>query len=290
MNTLLPPRRAQVAVRRLTQKRAANFRYAFYRLPTDQRLGMESIYAFARRADDAVDDPGTQAERASRLQELARGLDRCYTGAPPDEYFEALHWAIGRFALPQRPFQLIVEGCAWDLENHSYGTFEAVYAYCYRVAAAVGLACLPVWGVKAAAAEAPAVALGIGMQWVNILRDVREDAALGRCYLPQEELARAGLSGALLRADAVMNDATRAALAEFLRLQCRRAAEFIDHGAALLDFVPAQSRHCPRLLRGFYRELLTEIERDPLQVLSRRVRLGVLTKWRLFWQAGKAAG
>jgi phytoene synthase len=287
VQTLLPPRRTQVAVRRLTQKRAANFRYAFYRLPADQRLGMESIYAFARRADDAVDDPGTAAERTARLHELRRGLDATFTGAPPDEYFEALRWAVDRFSISREPFQLILEGCAWDLENQSYGTFEAVYGYCYRVAAAVGLACLPVWGVKAAEAEGPAVALGIGMQWVNILRDVREDAALGRCYLPQEELARAGLNRELLRADAAMTDATRAALADFLGLQCRRAAEFLDRGAALLDYVPAASRHCPRLLRGFYRELLTEIGRDPLQVLSRRVRLGVLTKWRLFWQAGK---
>lgn len=273
-------------MRRLTQRRAANFRYAFYRLPAEQRLGMEAIYAFARRADDAVDDPGTYAERTARLQELSRGLEAVFSGNPTDDYFSALHWAIGRFALPRGPFQLILEGCAWDLDNISYGTFESVYGYCYRVASATGLACLPVWGVRVPEAEGPAVALGIGMQWVNILRDVREDAALGRCYLPQEELARAGLSGALLRGDAALSGAARAAMAEFLRGQCRRAADFLDRGAALLEFVPAASRHCPRLLSGFYRELLTRIESDPLQVLDRRVRLGMLTKWRLFWRAG----
>jgi phytoene synthase len=281
----LPSRKARAAVRRLTRRRAANFRYAFYRLPAEQRVAMEAIYAFARRADDAVDDPGTRDERAARLEGISRGLAACYAGAPPDDYFQALHWAIGRFALSPEPFGMILEGCRWDLDNENYGTFEAAYGYCYRVASAVGLACLPVWGVRAPEAEAPAVALGIGMQWVNILRDVREDAANGRCYLPQEELARAGLNGAMLRGGLTLSPEERAALADFLRFQCRRAAAFLQHGEALLPLVPDVSRHCPRLLGGFYAELLREIEREPLQVLEQRVSLSGLKKWRLFWGA-----
>jgi phytoene synthase len=277
----LPPRSSRRAVRAIVSARAANFKYAFYGLPADQRAAMEAIYAFARRADDAVDDAGTREEKAARLAAVSGGLEKTRRGAPPDPAFEALGWAMARFSIPTRPLELILDGCAEDLGHDGYGTFESVYGYCYKVASAVGLACLPVWGVSAPEALRPAEALGIGMQWVNIIRDCREDALAGRCYFPGEELARAGLTPADFRgppADA----AKREALRKFLAGQVERAREFLTAGAELLPMVPAGSRRCPTLLRGFYARLLERIAPDPLAVLDGKLSLGFFEKWALF--------
>ena len=288
MNDNLPPRAAARAVRTIVQRRAANFKYAFYRLPADQRAGMEAIYAFARRADDAVDEAGTPAEKSARLAAFQRGFTATLSGAPPDPPFVALRWALDRFLIPAEPLMLILDGCARDLDNAHYGTFEEAYGYCYRVASAVGLACLPVWGVRDPAARAPAEALGIGMQWVNVIRDCREDALNGRCYFPGEELARAGLSADDFRAPPDTPEKAKA-LRRFLLAQIARAREFLKAGAALLPLVPENSRHCPALLRAFYAELLRDIERDPLRVLHGRVRLGWMRKIALFWRGGRGA-
>ncbi len=283
MSAALPPRAARRAVRNITLARAANFKYAFRGLPADQRVAMEAIYAFARRADDAVDDGGAEAEKLARLSALREGLAAALSGAPPDAAFAALGWAVERFAVPVEALRLVLDGCAEDLRHDGYGTFEAAYGYCYKVASAVGLACLPVWGVRDAEARAPAEALGIGMQWVNIIRDCREDALNGRCYFPGEELARAGLTPADFKA-APGAPAQAAALEQFLRGQIARAREFLAAGEPLLRLTPAPSRHCPALLRGFYAALLRRIEAAPLAVLAAgRVRLPMLGKWRLFW-------
>lgn len=288
MSDTFPPREAARAVRTIVQRRAANFKFAFYRLPADQRAAMEAIYAFARRADDAVDEAGSYEEKAARLGELQRGFSATLESAPPDPPFVALHWALGRFLIPAEPLALILDGCARDLDGARYGTFEEAYGYCYRVASAVGLACLPVWGVRDPAARAPAEALGIGMQWVNIIRDCREDALGDRCYFPGEELARAGLTADDFRAPPVTAEKAETQR-HFLLAQIVRAREFLNAGGALLPLVPAVSRHCPALLRAFYSELLNDIERDPLRVLHGRVRLGWGRKMALFWRGGREA-
>src|SRR4051812_26269549 len=180
----------------LSRREARNFYYSFLLLPADRRRSMCALYAFLRHTDDLADEPGPADTKRSALDSWRLDLDRSLAGHP-DSWpgLPALADTVRRHAIPPKHLNDVIDGCLMDLEPRPYATFDDLYAYCYRVASAVGLSCLHIWGYRSESgrAEQLAEACGIALQLTNILRDVREDARSGRIYLPREDLDRFGV-------------------------------------------------------------------------------------------------
>src|SRR6202008_178113 len=180
-------------VSRLTRKSRSNFFYAFLCLPRAQREAIYACYAFCRIVDDAVD---LGQDRAAQRRELGRWRDaiaRGYEGRPEPPAGQRLQVAIRRFPIPRAALEEIIAGVEMDMDHPTYETFEALYPYCYRVASAVGLCCIEIFGYSDPRAREYAVNLGVALQLTNIMRDVQPDARAGRIYLPQEDLERFGV-------------------------------------------------------------------------------------------------
>src|SRR5262245_19060567 len=177
---------------RVTRQSGTNFYYAFLMLPAAKRRAIYALYSFCRVADDCVDEEGGAGEAG--LQRWADEVRRCYEGRPRTELGRDLAAALARFPIPRACFEDIVAGCRMDLAVARYATFADLATYCRRVASAVGLASIEIFGYRNPATRAYAVELGLALQLTNILRDVAADAARGRIYVPLEDLARFGVS------------------------------------------------------------------------------------------------
>lgn len=255
----------------LSRRQAKNFYYSFLLLPPSRRRAMCALYAFLRHTDDLADEPGTPAEKRAALEawrlEFESALGR---GAGLWPGLPALADTVRRHHLPERYLLEVLDGVAMDLDPRPFATFAELYAYCYRVASAVGLCCLHIWGYhsEGGRAEALAESCGIALQLTNILRDVREDAQSGRVYLPSEDLERFGVARAELSATQP-NDRVRALLA----FEAQRAYGYYEEAAPLARLVSPLGRPVLGAIVGIYRALLDEIARRNYDVLAARVAL-----------------
>ena len=255
----------------LSRREAKNFYYSFLLLPPARRRSMCALYAFLRHTDDLADEPGsTEGKRVAltRWREaLESALDGRGLGWPG---LEALADAVTRHGIPRNLLLEVIDGVAMDVEPRPFETFADLYAYCYRVASAVGLSCIHIWGYRSDGGRAEGLAekCGVALQLTNILRDVREDARLGRIYLPREDLDRFGVTAADLTADAP-SERVRA-LFEFEGL---RAYNYYAEAAPLIRLVAPVGRPVLRAIVGIYRALLDEIARRDWNVLAGRISL-----------------
>jgi phytoene synthase len=176
--------------------------------------------------------------------------------------------AVERFGIPSRYFHDILDGVSSDLERHSIATFDELYRYCYQVASAVGLSVVHVFGFETADALPMAEKCGVAFQLTNILRDVGEDAAMGRVYLPAEDLSRFGVEPGLLRD----GRATRE-FRELMRFEAARARGYYREAAPLVGYVHPRSRASLRALIRIYSRLLERIEEADFDVFRRRIRV-----------------
>jgi len=160
----------------IAHKSGSNFLCSFLFLPKEQRHAIRTVYAFARRLDDSVDELEDPAQQRSQIADWKEELGRCYQGQPSDPAMQELARTIRRFSIPREPFEELIRGCEMDIEQDRYETFDDLRQYCYRVASAVGLMCLPIFGCRSADAEQYAIHLGLALQLTNILRDVGADA------------------------------------------------------------------------------------------------------------------
>jgi phytoene synthase len=264
---------------RLTRRSRSNFYYAFLALPRPRREALYAVYAFCRTVDDVADLGG---ERGASLSEQRRELDRwrrevalCYEpgGRPADPIALRLAEAVRAFAIPRDALLAIIEGVEMDLDRARYETAEDLYPYCYRVASAVGLCCIEIFGYTDPRAREYAVNLGAALQFTNIIRDVGADAQAGRIYLPQEDLRRFGVTADDLR--------TGRYTAEFVRLmrhQAERARHF--YRAAQESFPTADARAMvPAEIMGrIYLTLLEEIEARGFRVFDARITVPTARK------------
>jgi phytoene synthase len=254
---------------RLTKRRAGNFYYAFLPLPRAQRLAIYAVYAFSRVSDDYSDEALPAERKLALLNDHRNKLHECYTGKAGGPVFIALADVIKRYAIPQSYFDDLLNGVVQDLTVARYPTFAELRGYCYLVASVVGLICIKIFGYREAKAEQYAIDLGIGMQLVNIMRDVKEDAERGRVYLPQDEMTKVGYREEDLRRG-VVNDAFRT----LMKLQGERAREYLNAGSLLLPLITGkQARVCPAILRGLYTKVLERIEGRGYDVFTKRARL-----------------
>jgi phytoene synthase len=265
--------RAYAEVERLTRRRARNFAYGIMVLPREKRRAIAAIYAFARRVDDIADGELEVEEKRARL----RGLRAQLEGEPgEDAMFVALADARTRFPIPAHALHALVEGGLQDLDQSRYADFEELRAYCTKVAGAVGVACVAVYGSDEVER---AETLGIALQLINIIRDVREDWELGRVYLPQAELSSFGVSEQDIAAGN-----TSGAWHALMTFQAERARTYLQDGLGLLGSLDSRSALCVSTFAGLYRATLDRIEARGFDVFDGPPHLSALTKLRIVGQ------
>lgn len=264
---------ASSATRRLTKGSHSNFAYSFLVLPRAQREGMYALYAFCRMSDDLVDGAASPEAAGAALKAWREELDRTFAGAPGHPVTQELLGVIRRFALPRPLCKAILEGVEMDLTRTRYTTFADLEGYCTRVAVAVGLLCLRLFGANGEPAERYAQRLGMAFQLTNILRDLRTDAARGRLYLPQEDLR----TFAVPEGDLLEGQATEPVL-ELLRFEAARARGYFREAAAGLPPEQRRALAAAEIMRAIYSRLLGKIEADPARVFRERVTLSAPRK------------
>jgi 15-cis-phytoene synthase len=281
--------------RGITRANAKNFYYAFLVLPKRKRQALCAVYAFMRRCDDIADDATLSLEeRRSKLDTWLDALHRVQQGQPSDDpILLALTDAQRRYTIPAGLLDELAMGTAMDVADSGaeapvaaaaavpgltiqYQTFDDLKLYCYRVASVVGLVCIHIFGYRDPAAEPLAEQCGLAFQLTNIIRDVKEDAAMGRVYLPAEDLAQFGLSAAeLLSAP----DAAR--FRPLLAMEADRAREFYKAGDDLSAYISEDSQPALWVLVNIYRKLLEKIAERQYNVFSGKVSLTVSEKLRV---------
>ena len=264
--------------RRVARARAKNFFYSFLLLPKEKSDAMCAIYAFMRYCDDLSDEPGASRDaldrwRSALVAALAGDFD-------PYPAWPAFHDTVTRYQIPHEYFFQMIEGVTSDLEPRTFENFDRLYRYCYQVASVVGLAIIHIFHYRSPEALPLAEKCGVAFQLTNILRDIGEDAARGRIYLPTEDLARFGVS---------IEDLKRGRRSpEFLRLmefEASRARRYYEESKPLVEMVDARCRPGLRALIGIYSRLLGRIGDRNYDVFSRRVSLPAVEKYWLVLRA-----
>ncbi len=257
--------------RRVARRRAKNFYYSFLLLTAQQRKAMCAIYAFMRHCDDLSDEPGaTGAALDGWRAEMEEALEGRFSGHP---VWPAFHHTVRRFGIPHEYFRAMIDGVVSDLEPRRFETFDELYRYCYQVASVVGLTIIHIFGFDTRTALPLAEKCGVAFQLTNILRDIREDAARDRIYLPTEDLRRFGVTEDELRAGQ-----RNEAFLRLMRFEAARARAHYDEAQPLLELIHPRSRPSLWALITIYSRLLERIERSNYDVFRRRVRLSLLEK------------
>jgi len=260
--------------------RDTSFYYSFLVLPPRKRHAIVAVWDFCRAVDDAVDQVVPEAERQGALTPAARGLaaeQLCawrtelaavYDGEPRTSQGLALQPFVAEFRLPRPQFEALIDGVEMDLDRVRYNDFDELTEYCHRVASAVGLVCVEIFGYRDPATREYAVSLGVALQLTNIIRDVSEDLQSGRVYLPQEDLERFQVTEHELQAGRVTP-----AVAALLRFECDRARAYYAKAAAQLPSADGRSLVAAEIMGAIYYGILLRIERAGYDVFSRRIRV-----------------
>jgi phytoene synthase len=254
--------KAYAEVQRVTRERAKNFAYGIMVLPREKRRAIAAIYAFAREVDDVADGELPADEKRVRLEALRAALDEPLQTA----MHVALADARARFGIPREALSALVDGGLQDLEQVRYASFDELRGYCEKVAGAVGIACVAVYGSDDVER---AMNLGIALQLINIMRDVAEDEELGRVYLPQDELARFGVEQ--------IGDVTPGWQA-LMQFQAQRARVHLAEGLKLLESLDRRSSLCVSTFAGLYSGQLDRIEANGFDVFGPSCRLSTPAK------------
>ena len=257
---------------KITRQSKSNLALAFVSLGRERRQDITIFYAFCRVIDDIADDFDLIAEEKKRRLAQWRGWLR---SATPDEPSLArdLRSLIDKYSLSPGMLEEIIAGVEMDLSISRYATFDELRVYCYRVASAVGLVSIEIFGYRNPACKEYAIQLGLALQITNIIRDVGKDLRDGRIYLPREDLARFGYSETELQ-DRQYNE-------RFVRLmefEAARARQFFSRAAAVLPREDRQSMVAAEIMGSVYRGLLRQMELDKFRVFDKEYRLNKLEK------------
>jgi phytoene synthase len=259
----------------LARREAGNFYHAFRLLPRAQRRSMSALYAFMRVTDDVADEPGEVSAKRQALKQWQHQLDKALLGEHSHPLHPAFHHTVQAHAIPRAYFDAVIEGVGMDLELVRFTTFAELYGYCYRVASVVGLACIHIWGFTSEKAKEYAEAAGIAFQLTNILRDLGEDAARDRVYLPGEDLERFGYPEDCLRRGE--RTSTYRALMDF---EAQRARGYYETARPLRELLHPAGRAVFQVMSRTYRGLLDTIAACDYDVFGRRIHV---SRWRKLW-------
>jgi 15-cis-phytoene synthase len=256
----------------ITRQSKSNLALAFISLGRERRRDITVFYAFCRVIDDIADASDlTIDEKRRRLVDWRRCLRGSIAEEPP--LAGDVRSVMSKYSIAPEMPEEIIAGVEMDLEKSRYANFEELRVYCYRVASAVGLVSIEIFGYRNPACRRYAVELGLALQMTNIIRDVGKDLLNGRIYVPQEDLAAFDYLESELR-DRQYND-------RFVRLmefEAARAREFFTRAAGLLPHEDRRSMVAAEIMASIYRALLRRIERDGFRVFEKEYRLSKLEK------------
>ncbi len=262
----------------------SSFYYSFRLLPPERRRAITALYAFCREVDDVVDEVHDPAVARAKLAWWRTEVGAVYDGAPQHPVAQALVPVVRSHRLPREHFDAVIDGMAMDLAQQRYADFADLERYCHRVAGVVGLMSAEIFGHEEASTAGFARDLGIAFQLTNIIRDVGEDARRGRIYLPQEDLARFGVS-----ASALLRAREEPGFGALMAFEVERARAWYDRAMAQLAPRDRKAQRASLAMAAIYRALLDEIARDGYRVLDRRIALTPLRKLWIAWRTARAA-
>lgn len=262
--------------RHIARTSSSSFYYSFRLLPRAKREGMFALYSFLRRTDDLSDGLLSGEDSRRALLAWRQSFHRALAGSFDDPLLPALADTVHRFGIPQNYLEDAISGVEMDLDHQGYETFAELEDYCHHVASAVGLACIHIWGFTSSAALEPARRCGLAFQLTNILRDLKEDAARDRVYLPREDMRRFDYSPEELKLG-ICDERFR----RLMRFEIQRAEQFYADATQLDRFLQPECRRAFVAMLSTYRELLAEIKRRDGDVWTSRVRLAGWRKARI---------
>jgi phytoene synthase len=266
-----------------TQQKAAasgsSFYYSFLFLPSERRRAITALYAFCREVDDVVDEVSDVGIARTKLAWWRTEVANLFAGHPQHPVTKALAPFIATHGIDSARMNEIIDGMEMDLIYHRYPDFDSLRLYCHRAAGVVGQLSASIFGYSEPATLEYAEALGIAFQLTNIIRDVGEDARRDRVYIPQDELARFGLS-----ADDILARRGGEPFVKMMQFQAARAQSYYDLAFSKLAAADRRNQRAGLIMAAIYRTLLAEIERDGFQVLEQRVTLTPVRKLWIAWK------
>ena len=249
--------------------RDTSFSYSFLVLPPAERRAIGAVWDFCRAVDDAVDEATDPATAATEVVKWRAEVGRLFgPDTPETPQSQNLKPYIETFALSRQPFDDLVDGVEMDLRRSRYETFDELIGYCRRVASAVGVMCIEVFGCRDSRSREYAFNLGLALQLTNIIRDIKADLKQGRVYLPQEDLARFDVSEQALGAGVMTG-----AIGKLLAHECQRARQFYATAAQVMPHAESRKLVAAEIMGAIYFEILQRIERRGYDVFSERIRV-----------------
>ncbi len=260
--------------------RDTSFSYSFLVLPADQRRAIGAVWDFCRAVDDAVDEASDKTVAAAEVVNWRAEVARVFgSDAPLTPQGRELKPFASAFSLSRQPFDDLVDGVEMDLQRSRYQSIEELVDYCRRVASAVGVMCIEIFGCRDSRSREYAFNLGLALQLTNIIRDIKADLAQGRVYLPQDDLARFGVTEQML-ADGRMTDPVR----KLLAFESQRARQFFAAAQQAMPHGETRKLVAAEIMGGIYFEILQRIERRGYDVFTERVRVPKLVRARIALQ------
>ena len=263
-------------------KSGSSFYYSFLSLPDKKREAITALYAFCREVDDIVDSSAQHELKGTKLTWWRDEIERLFQGSAQHPITRALTPVIHDFNLPKEYFLEILDGMQMDLEPTTYASFKDLRLYCYRVASVVGLMSAEIFGYHDRMTLKYAHDLGLAFQLTNIIRDVYADLMQGRLYLPQDELARYGVTAADLSAKKCTP-----AFTELMQFQINRANEHYQRAFIQLPEIDRYSQRTGLIMAAIYHALLDKIGNNSCKVLTQRVGIAPLRKLWIAWQTNR---
>ncbi|HET9165487.1 MAG TPA: phytoene/squalene synthase family protein [Candidatus Angelobacter sp.] len=287
---------AYAVCRGISRRAAKNFYYGFMVLPSEKRNALSAVYAFMRHADDISDEPGIDPQlKRQKLAEWLESAKAIFAGkATDDPVLMALGDAQKKFKIPPELFEKLVYGTSLDLDIPPASaeapailceTFEDLKQYCYYVASVVGLVCIKIFGYQDTKAEFLAEDCGLAFQLTNIIRDIKEDASMGRIYIPAEDLVRSNLTAANFASGVLQDPAQTQQLRPALEYEAERARKYYESAKWLMELIDEDSRAALWVLVEIYSRLLQKITDRNYDVLTERVRLTLWEKLKVLSRA-----
>jgi len=263
-------------------KSGSSFYYSFLFLPAMQKQAIIALYAFCREVDDVVDECSDPSLASNKLDWWRSEINNLFDGKPNHPVTQALKTSIENYNLPQEYFVEIIDGMSMDLEQFTYASFKDLSLYCYRVASVVGLMAAEIFGYQDRQTLKYAHNLGMAFQLTNILRDVAEDAARGRIYIPQDELKQFNVSQ-----EDILNHHMTDNARQLMAFQAQRANDYYQKAFDLLPESDRYSQRCGIIMSAIYQATLKEIENDHYRVLDQRISLTPLRKLWIAWRTAR---
>jgi len=247
----------------------SNFFYSFSLLPRREREAMRRIYDFCRYTDDLVDESADGIEeKKEKLQQWRYEVEACYNGNPLHPIMRGLSKVLASFDIPKEYLLSLIDGVEMDLVKNRYETFEDLQKYCYAVASTVGLMCIQVFGYRHEETREYAINLGYALQITNILRDVRQDAAIGRIYLPLEDLRAFNYDE-----ESLIASQYDSRFIQLMKFETSRAKEFYEKARYFLEKDERPAMFAAEIMDAIYFRILRKIEIAKYNVFDRRIRV-----------------